>query len=341
LDEQTETEIVGEEESMNRRIVIRLLATVLLATVCLADAQQPTKVARVGYLASLHPGPSPRSETFRQGLQELGYVEGKNIIIEYRYVKGKSDRPPALAAELVRLKVDVIVVEGATAARAVKEATSTIPIVMAAVGDPVGIGLIASIARPGGNVTGLTNLAPDLSGKRLELLKEVVPGLTRVAVLWYSTNITAAAQLKETEVGARSLGVQLQPLEIRDLNELEKALGAASKGRVGALMTLADALIFSNRTRILDFTAKNRLPAIFPWRELAEEGGLMAYAPNLPDLYRRAAYFVDRILKGAKPADLPVEQPTKFELVINLKTAKALGVKIPAHLLMEADKVIE
>jgi putative ABC transport system substrate-binding protein len=327
---------------MFRRIVICLLPSVLLLSVSLAQAQQPAKIPRIGYLGST--SVSARTEAFRQGLRELGYVEGKSIVIEWRRHEGKIDRLPALAAELVRLKVDIIITAGAPAARAAKEATSTIPIVMTQVGDPVGSGFVASLARPGGNITGLSGLAPELSGKRLELLKEVVPKLSRVAVFGTSTSPDNAQSLKEVELAARELKVQLQYLDIRDARDpkdIETAFRAASKGRAEAvLMMVAGAVATAHRTQILDLAVKSRLPVIYRGRAIVEAGGLMAYGVNITDLDRRAATYVDKILKGAKPADLPVEQPTKFELVINLKAAKQIGLTIPPNVLVRADRVI-
>ena len=281
-----------------------------------------------------------RIEAFRQGLRELGYVEGKNILIEYRYAEGKPDRARALAAELVRLKVDVIVTAGSGATRAAKEATATIPIVMAQDPDPVGNGFVASLARPGGNITGLSNLGPELSGKRLELLKEVIPRLTRVAVFGTSTFPGNAQILRETELAAGALRVQLQYLDVLDPKDIETAFRAASKGRAEAVLVLAGAVFTSQRTQLADLAVKSRLPAIYYATEFVEDGGLMTYGANRADLDRRAATYVDKILKGAKPADLPVEQPTKFEFIINLKAAKQIGLTIPPNVLARADRVI-
>jgi putative ABC transport system substrate-binding protein len=317
-----------------------LIAVLLLALGVIADAQQPTKVPRIGYLG----GPNPlleRREAFRQGLRELGYIEGKNIIIEWRSGEGKSERVPALAAELVRLKVDVIVTDGSNSTRVAKEATSTIPIVMAQDVDPVGRGIVASLARPGGNITGLSNLAPELSGKRLELLKETVSRLSRVAVFGTSNTPSTAPALKETELAAGALGVKVQYLDVLDPKDIEIAFRAAGKGRVDAVLVLVGPLVFSQRTQIADLAAKSQLPAIYPQTEFTEVGGLMSYGLSITDLDRRAATYVDKILKGAKPADLPVEQPTKFEFVIDLKTAKQIGLTIPPNLLVRADRVIK
>ncbi len=308
----------------------------------IAEAQQSKKVPRIGFLTAVSPSSiSARTEAFRQGLRELGYVEGKNIVIEYRYTEGKIDRLRELAAELVRLKVDIIVSAGPAATRPAKEATSTIPIVMAQDSDPVGNGFVASLARPGGNITGLATLAPEISGKRLELLKEIVPRLSRVAVLGTSTQPGHAQSLKETELAAGAFKVKLQYLDVLDPKDIETAFQAASKERAEAVLVLANPVLLSHRTQIVELAIKNRFPAIYPQTEYTEAGGLTYYGANTPDLYRRAATYVDKILKGRKPADLPVEQPTKFELIINLKTAKQIGVTIPPNVLVRADKVIK
>ncbi len=308
----------------------------------MAEAQQPAKVPRIGFLATTPLSANlARIEAFRQGLRELSYVEGKNIVIEWRSAEGKADRLPALLDELVRLKVDVIVTAGPATTRAAKEATSTIPIVMAQVGDPVGSGFVASLARPGGNITGLSTLAPELSGKRLELLKEVVPRLARVAVFGTSTNPDTAQSLKEIELAAGAFKVQLQYLDVLDPKDIETAFRAASKGRAGAVLMLGNPVATSQRTQITDLAVKNRLPAIYDRPEFVEDGGLMTYGVSQNDLFRRAATYVDKILKGRKPADLPVEQPTKFELIINLKAAKQIGLTIPPSVLARADKVIK
>jgi len=283
-----------------------------------------------------------RSEALRQGLRELGYVEGKTIVIEWRSAEGKLDRLPALVAELIRLKVDVIVTSGPLPTRVTKDATSTIPIVMAQVNDPVGNGFVASLARPGGNITGLSTLAPEISGKQLELLKEILPSLSRAAVFGTSTQPGNSQALREVELAAGALAVKLQYVDILVPRDIESAFRAAVKGRAHAvLMIVASSVVGDHRQEIVDLAVKSRLPVIYPFSSYVEAGGLMFYGANLTDLDRRAATFVDKILKGAKPADLPVEQPTKFELVINLKAARALELKIPAHLLMEADRVIE
>src|SRR2546426_901149 len=273
--------------------------------------------------------------------RELGYVEDKNIVIEWRFAEGKFDRLPELASELVRLKVEVIVTTGPTSTRAAKEATSTVPIVMGLDIDPVGSGFVASLARPGGNITGLSNLAPEISGKRLELLKEIIPKLSRVAVLGTSTQPGTAQQLRETELAAGAFGVKLQYLDVLSPNDIETVFQAASKGRAQAVLVLGGPVLISHRRQVADLAVKSRLPASYVRPEYVEDGGLMSYAPSSNDLLRRAATYVDKILKGAKPADLPVEQPTKFELVINLKAAKQIGLTIPPNVLARADKVIK
>jgi putative ABC transport system substrate-binding protein len=331
-----------------RLAVTRLFTAVVLlllaAPLATATAQPPEKVPRVGYLSPGSPSEpfrQRRFEAFRQGLRELGYVEGQNIAIESRWAEGKYDRYPALAADLVRLKVDVIVAVGGRASEVAKHATRTIPIVMSVVIDPLGSGLVASLARPGGNVTGISLMTPDLVGKQLEVLKEVVPKVSRVALLWNPNNPGSAAQLREAEAAARALGVRLQILAARDPQEIDSAFAAMTRGRAAALVVLADAILLNQRRQIAELAAERRLPAVYGPSEHAEAGGLMAYSANLLDLERRAATYVDKILKGAKPADLPVQQPTKFELVINLKTAKALGLTIPPSLVLRADQVIE
>jgi putative ABC transport system substrate-binding protein len=324
-----------------RAAFIAALALGLLIAPLTADAQ-PEKIGRIGYL-----GPSPSSggllQAFREGLLELGYIEGKNIAIEYRYTALAGDideRLPLLAAELVRLKPDVLVVSITVAALATRNATTTIPIVMVNVDDPVGSGLIASLARPGGNVTGLSRLTPELIGKNLELLKEAVPRAVRVAVLSNPRNPLHPELVRNAKLAARSLGLQLKIVEAGAPKELEGAFSTMAGERMSALLVLADGMFYVNRTRIADLALRNRLPSMFGSGDLARAGGLMAYAPRSGDNYRRAATYVDKILKGAKPADLPVEQPTKFELVINLKTAKALGLTIPPSVLLRADEMI-
>jgi len=317
-----------------------LFAGALLAVAVIVEAQQPTKIPRIGYLdgASLS---AARMEAFREGLRELGYIDGKNIMIEWKSADGKVDRLAALVAELVRLKVAVIVSAGATGTRTAKQATTTIPIVMAQDPDPVGNGLVASLARPGGNVTGLSSLTADLSGKRLELLKEILPKLSRVAVFETSTSAGNTRQLGETELAARAFGVTLQYLDVKGANDIETAFRAATKERAEAVLVLASPVTISQQAQIVEHAAKSRLPVMYHRREAVEAGGLVSYGVSFPDLDRRAATYVDKILKGAKPADIPVEQPRKFELVINLKTAKAIGVTIPQSLLYRADNVIK
>jgi putative tryptophan/tyrosine transport system substrate-binding protein len=328
---------------MKKAVLLPILFVVVqLAVGVTAEAQQPTKIPRIGFLGAISASAnSARNEAFRQGLRELGYVEGKSIVIEYRYAEGKLDHLSALAAELVRLKVDVIVSAGPEPTRSAKEATATMPIVMGFDNDPVGNGFVASLARPGGNVTGLSTLAPELSGKRLELLKEIVPKLSRVAVFGTSTQPGNAQALRETELAASALGVKLQYLDVLSPKDIETAFRAASKGRPDAVLVLSSSLVFSQRTHIAQLASKSRLPAIYYAAEFVEDGGLITYGVSIADLFRRAATYVDKILKGAKPADLPVEQPIKFELVINLKTAKQIGLTIPPNVLVRADKVIK
>jgi putative tryptophan/tyrosine transport system substrate-binding protein len=327
---------------MKKEIPGLTLGALLFAFSLSAEAQQPIKIPRIGYLGGASPSlAAARIEAFRQGLRELGYVEGKNIVIEYRYAEGKLDRLPALAAELVRLKVDIIVTAAPAVTQAAKEATNTIPIVMTNEADPVGTGFVTSLARPGGNVTGLSTLAPELSGKRLELLKEAVPKLSHVAVFGTSTQPGYAQGLRETELAARAFGVHLQALDVLDPKDIATAFREASKRRADGVLVLPSPVFNSHRTQVVKLAVKNRLPAIHYAAEWVEEGGLMSYGTNFVDLHRRAAIYVDKILKGAKPADLPVEQPTKFELVINLKTAKQIGLTIPPNVLARADKVIK
>jgi putative ABC transport system substrate-binding protein len=328
---------------VTRRTFLGTLAGGLLAAPFAAEAQPAAQVPRIGYLA-LNPAANPHlHEAFRQGLRDLGYVEGRNIVIEYRDAEGKPERLPALAAELVALKVAVLVAQPTVTALAAKRATRTIPIVFP-VAEPVTSGLVTSLARPGGNITGLSILAPEMGGKGLELLKQAVPGVSRVAVLWDPGAFpegTTKDMRKEVEGAARALGVRLQFIEARGPEDFDRAFSDMTRARAGALTVLGGSMFFSQRRRLVDLAAKNRLPAVYQWREGVDAGGLMAYGPSVPDLFRRAATYVDKILKGAKPGDLPVEQPTKFELVINLKTAKALGLTIPPSLLQRADQVIE
>jgi putative ABC transport system substrate-binding protein len=306
------------------------------------EAQPSAQVPRIGLLSILSPAVGQsKAESFRQGLRDVGYIEGKNILIESRWAEGHHERFAELAADLVRMKVAVIVTDTTPVTLAAKQATQTIPIVMTTSGDPVAVGLVASLARPGGNVTGLTFQAPELSGKRLELLKEAASQTTLVAVIWNATNPSHAGFLGETEAAARALGLQLHSVEVRSPADLDRAFEAIASTQPSALITLADGMLLDNRRRIVAFAAQSRLPAIFPDRDFAEAGGLMTYGPNLAANFRRAAYYVDRILKGAQPADLPVEQPMKFELVINLKTAQALGLTLPPSILFQADEAIK
>jgi len=332
-----------------RKLILNLAAFVLVAVIVQpAEAQQAKKIPRVGYLwfgfaPSPAPArPNPQVESFRQGLRELGYVEGKNIIVEFRYAEGKFERLPDLAAELVRLKVDVIVTASTPAIRAAQHATNTIPIVMANVGDPIAQGFVASLARPGGNITGFTNISPDLSTKRLELLKEVSPKILRVAVFQNAAQHGPA--MKEVEKAAKFLRVQLLSPEVRGPDDLDMAFEAVTRERADALLTLSNPLLRSDdrtRKRIVDFTLNRRLPSMYEGSEYVEAGGLMSYGLDENDNYRRAATYVDKILKGTKPADLPVQQPMKFEFVVNLKAAKQIGLTVPPNLLVRANRVIK
>ena len=329
---------------MRFRIACFFLAATLgiLPTPLRADAQPSGKVPRIGFLGATFAASYAKPvETLRQGLRELGYVEGQNIHIEYQWAEGKYDRLADLAAELVRLKVNLIVTHGTPGARAAKLATTTIPIVMVGAGDPVGSGLVASLARPGGNVTGLSTISQQLSAKRLELLKETLPKASRVAFLWNPANPHHAADLEETQLAAKALRIALLPIGVKDPNEFESAFVAMTQAHAAALLVMPDPLFRTYRTQIVEFAAKSRLPAAYDERENVAAGGLMAYGVSQTDLYRRTATYVDKILKGAKPADLPVEQPTRFELIINLRTAKALGLTIPPSVLIRADQVIE
>jgi len=327
---------------MKTKVLLITFIAVSLSTIQPAGAQQPARLPRIGYLSGTSPTSlAYRTEAFRQGLQELGYVEGKTIIIDYRYAEGRSDRVSAFVAELVRLKVDVIVSGGNSTTQAAMKATNTIPIVMTQSSDPVASGFVASLARPGGNVTGLSQLAPELSGKRLELLKEIVPNLARVAFFGTSAVPGNAAELKEVEVVAAAFGVKLQSVDVLSPKDLESAFQASAKGRVDAvLMNVWGGIASLRRKEIAELAVKSRLPVIYETTSYVEAGGLMSYGVHLPDLARRAATYVDKILKGRKPADLPVEQPIKFEFVINLKAAKAIGLTIPPNVLLRADRVI-
>ena len=324
------------------KTTVVFLLGLALGLVHVSEAQQPKKVPRIGYVSSGDPSTEPRLAAFRRGLRDLGYVEGKNIQVEYRYVEGKLNQVPDLVTELVQLKVDVLVVGFLPAIHAAKQATKTIPIVMVTTVDPVASGIVDNLARPGGNITGVTRLTGDLKKRRLELLKEAVPRVSRVGVLWDAANESAAIAFKEYETAARALKIPLQSLEIRGPHpDFEGAFQAAAKGRASALITIRDALINRYRKRIVNLAIKNRLPSMYEGSEYVEDGGLMSYAASDAENYRRAATYVDKILKGTKPADLPVEQPAKFELVINLKAAKQIGLTIPPNVLAQADKVIK
>jgi ABC-type uncharacterized transport system substrate-binding protein len=329
----------GDGRKLKR--VTRAVCALLFVFCVSAQAQQPTKIPRIGILP---PGPISERlhlwDAFRQGLRELGYTEGQNIKLIFPSTEVKPERLGQLAAELVSLNVDLIVAPTTPGALKAMNATKTIPIVMPTTIDPVGSGLVASLARPGGNATGLTSIASDLSGKRLELLKEVVPGASHIAVLSNPNSASVPSQMREAKVAAQALGIRLQPLDVRGLDDFEKVFRAATKERASALIMLDDAFVFTHRTRVVKLAAKSRLPAIYGFTECVEDGGLMSYAANLSDMYRRAAVYVDKILKGAKPADLPVQQPTKFEFVVNLKTAKQIGLTIPPNVLARADRVI-
>jgi putative tryptophan/tyrosine transport system substrate-binding protein len=323
------------------KLVAFALCTVLFVLCTAAVAQQVSKIPTIGFLVPGSPsGFSARVEAFRQGLRELGYVEGKSVAIEYRWAEGKLDRLPELAAELVRIKVDAIVTSGDAAIRAAKERTTTIPIVVAVAGDLLGPRYVTSHARPGGNITGLLDISPELSTKRLELVKECFPRVSRVAILLNGANPVMVLNFKETESAARSMGLIPESIEVRNSDDFDGALRAAIRGQAGVLIVLQDSLVIANTQRIIEFAAKHRLPAMYFDSRWIETGGLMSYGPNYPDLFRRAAGYVDKILKGRKPSDLPVEQPKKFEFVINLKAAKQIGLIIPPNVLARADRVI-
>jgi ABC-type uncharacterized transport system substrate-binding protein len=314
-----------------------VLLTLGLMTPLVTDAQRPGKIPRIGYLGDT---PGPHVEALRQGLHDIGYLEGQNLVIEYRSAEGKDERLPALAAELVGLPVDVIIAPGGQASRAAQHATSTIPIIMAPVGDPVGAGLVASLARPGGNITGVSVIGIELSGKQLELLKEAVPGIARVAVLLNPTNPAAAPSLRVLEGAARALELTLYPIEVRGADEFERAFAAIATAHADALYVFQDYLLFAHRTRLVDFAVQHRLPLISMYREWADAGGLLAYGASLREVFRRVAVLMDQLLKGAKPEELPVDQVMRLDLVINLKTAQALGLTIPPFLLFQATEVI-
>jgi putative tryptophan/tyrosine transport system substrate-binding protein len=328
-----------DDSVMDRRTFIGSVASALLAPLA-ANAQQQGKVYRIGILEAIPAAQNAANlDALRKGLRELGYVEGRNLVIEYRSADGRAERFPDLASELVRLKVDLIVTRGTPAARAAKNATATIPVVMATMGDPRAI--VASFARPGGNITGVTTFSTELTAKRIELLKELIPNLSRVALLHNMGNPAAPPEWEETTTAARALGLQAELLDVRSQGDLGRAFERAVRKRVDALLIGADGLTQLHQQVIVDLVARNRLPASYPAREFVEAGGLISYAVNYPDLYFRFATFVDKIFKGGKPGDLPVEQPTKFELVINLKTARALGLTIPQSVLLRADEVIQ
>ena len=325
-----------------RSVLTIVLALSVIAAPLAAEAQQTGKVHRIGFLGNTTAALEANLVgPFREGLRDLGYVEGRNVLIEYRWVEGRYERLPALIGELIAQKVDVIVTAGTPATLAVKKATTSVPLVMVAVGDPVGTGIVPSLSRPGGNITGLTSISPELDGKRLELLREVIPNVSHVAVLWNAASPLQVVAEKQTQAAARVLRLKVLSLGVGTEDEIEHALAAIVKERPGALLVLADRLFLQHRARIMDFAAQHRLPGVHAYRELVEVGGLMSFGPSYAGMHRRAAYFVDRILKGAKPADLPVERPAKFELVINLKAAKALGLTIPPSVLVRADEVIQ
>ena len=328
---------------MIRGFLVWLGCAAVLLTSAVGEPQTRENVPKIGLVrTSGRPNaPDARTEAFRRGLRDLGYVEGQNVVLELRWVEGQDKRLPDIMAELVRLPVDVIVTSGTPAAEAAMKATQTLPVVVAAAGDFVGAGLVRSLSRPGGNVTGTSDLTAELSGKRLELLREIVPGLSRVAVLWNGANPGALRTWQETQAAAKALGIQVQSLDVRRVAELEAAVGAAARERAGALVVVQDPFTVFNLARIAEVVGKTRLAAVHGGREFAEGGGLVSYGANIAELFYGAARFVDKILKGAKPADLPVQQPTTFELVINLKTAKALGLTIPRSLLLRADDVIQ
>jgi putative tryptophan/tyrosine transport system substrate-binding protein len=320
---------------------VLLLILGVLTNIHFAEAQQAKKIPVVGFLRTTSPSLAQANiDAFRQGLRDLGYIEGKNIVIEYRNAEGTEDRHRELAAEFVRSEVDVIVTASTIAVSAAKQLTGTIPIVMAGTGDPVATGLIASLARPGGNVTGLSAFGPELTTKQLELLKEALPKVSRVLTFFNGANASTVVALKETELAATALGLQLQASDVRGANDIEPAFSAAARRQANALLVLREALYQTHRTQIVSLAAQTTLPAIYPIRQYVDVGGLMSYGVSTPELFRRAAVYVDKILKGSKPADLPVEQPSKFELVINLKTAKQIGVTIPPNVLARADRVI-
>jgi ABC-type uncharacterized transport system substrate-binding protein len=326
---------------MNTKILVYALPALILTTIHLADAQQTKKVPRIGFLGAVTPEDFPHlEEAFREGLREFGFIEGKTLVVEYRWAEGRAERLPEMAADLVRLKVDAIFAITSAAARAVKGATATIPVVFVGVSDPVRYGLVSSLARPGGNMTGLGHFTPELNGKRLELLKEVVPGLGRVAVLWNTGNESHEEQLKDLAHPAKALGVHVRPVGVEKPEELEAGFQVMVKDRAGGLVVLASSLTHRHLGRIADFAIRHRLPSVMEFSEFADAGGLLMYGPTWAGMFRRGGQLVGKILKGAKPADLPVEQPMKFEFVINLKTANQIGLTIPPNVLARADKII-
>jgi putative ABC transport system substrate-binding protein len=329
---------------MSKKIFCLALCALLLALSFPAEAQQPAKVFKIGYLSAQGAGRGNRggaNEVVRRDLHKLEYVEGKNIVFEYRYADNRADRLPVLADEIVSLKVDLLFASSNPAALAAKNATRAIPIVFLGAGDPVTLGLVDSLARPGGNMTGITSIAEVLAGKRLEILKETIPKLSRVAVLWNPRGLDSVQQWKESQVSARELGLQLHSLEVTSADKFESKFNEAIKARSSALAGTHESLFTTNQKRVVDLAAKNRLPAIYPREDYVDNGGLMSYGADRTEPYKRAALMIDKILKGAKPADLPVEQPTKFELVINLKAAKALGLTIPPIVMMRAERVVK
>jgi putative tryptophan/tyrosine transport system substrate-binding protein len=327
---------------MQRREFITLLSGIVAAWPLAARAQQPAKIPRIGFLGnSTATMEANLIGPLRDGLRELGYEEGRNVIIEFCWADGKYDQFPALVAELLAAKVDVIITAGTPATLAIKKATSTVPLVFIAVGDPVGTGVVPNLGRPGGNITGLSSIAPDLEGKRLELLREVVPKLSHVAFFLNPANAFHTASMRQARVAAQSLGIKLQPMEVNKSEQLDGAFASIVKEKPDALLILADRVFLHNRKRMMEFAIQQRLPSVNAYRELVEAGGLISYGPSYEDMHRRAAVYVDKILKGTKPADLPIEQPTKFTLLINLKTAKTLGLTVPPTLVARADELIE
>jgi putative tryptophan/tyrosine transport system substrate-binding protein len=336
--------ISDDRQMTMRQMLIKLITTVflLVAVSVTVNAQEPVRVWRIGFLGpGSYSSDDPRVEALRRGLRELGYLEGRNLAFEFRWARGNANRLPALAAELAKLKVDAIVTQGTQATDAARRAVTTIPIVFSVAGDPIGSGLVTSLARPGGNVTGLTDIAPEIAGKRLELLREAVPSIARIAILWNPANPSGAPQMQDTGAVARSLGLPVRSLELRDVGQLEAAFETAIQGQARAVVVLSDGVLYSRRGQIAQLAAKHRLACVAWTPEFADSGCLMTYGADVVEMHRRAAMFVDKILRGANPGGLPVEQPTKFELVVNLKTAKALGLRIAPTVLARADRIIE